>query len=280
VLKADNFNFTSYSSKSESDSNTLEISSDSTKIEEVYSRNQCTSSLKFRKITRMALMFTLSELLVILSALFYSFILFPIYASLEHDYQKALWTILLHPLWFRFTAIIPQFIIAVREYEHLGIWKIVFVMHSLYHDAMNRRMYLSNIADPSTMLVVSIMLNLTEILFRLTAHSTHSRVFKFVYQRESEKITEAHAVQLNVEMILEQMSIITAPFMMFLFQDYTILFSWYNGKVVPESAFGIMVVQLITEVITDVICVYFEARRFGPIIYQAWWTICKYWSFV
>lgn len=80
---------------------------------------------------RLAVMFTASELIVIVSALGYTFFLFPLYAALESDIYKALWRILLHPVWFEITMILPQRLISLKELRNVGVWRFIPVLHSL-----------------------------------------------------------------------------------------------------------------------------------------------------
>jgi hypothetical protein len=80
---------------------------------------------------RLALMFTVSELVVIVSALIYMFVLFPLYTRLGNDTWKALWRLLAHSVWFEMTMILPQRVIAMKELRGTSVWRFLPIMHSL-----------------------------------------------------------------------------------------------------------------------------------------------------
>lgn len=219
---------------------------------------------------RLTIMFAASELFVIVSALGYTFFLFPLYNQLESDVFRALWRVLLHPIWFEMTMILPQRLIALRELRYIGPYRFIPVMHSLFHTATIGRMLLNNISDISINISVTILSNLTEVLLRLTAYKRDFIAFRFIFGNNENigELGQMHATVLNAEMIMELLSILTSPFMMYFFSDYGYLFSWYGGFMSIGMLFITQFIQLLSEILTDMICVYYECQRFP--LFRVW----------
>lgn len=127
-------------------------------------------------------------------------------------------------------------------------------------------MLINNISDPTVSITVSILSNMMEILFRLTAYRRDFLAFRCLYGHAAdEDMSDLHAVVMNLETIMEVLSIIASPFLMFFFQSYAFAFSWYGGPMNPAQLFGMAAAQLVLEAITDVICFRYEGRKFDVI---------------
>jgi hypothetical protein len=101
----------------------------------------------------------------------------------------------------------------------------------------------------------------------MTAFRRDMIAFRVLYGDSPHELTLLHATVMNVEMVMELVGIITAPFLMLFFQPYNLMFNWFGGDT-GFQMFGVMLIQLFTEIITDVICISFEVKKFD--IYGSW----------
>ncbi len=210
---------------------------------------------------KFAIKYATTELFVIISALGYTFFLFPVYMNLT-DAWKILWCLILHPIWFEFTMLLPQRLLATREinkdHEYLNFLP---AMHSIFHNATIRRTIffaLDNFYFTVLLITVS---NIEEIILRLTVPYRDkfflNLFFKLVYtDKESSIVTYGSIV--NMEMLFELVGIMISPAMMLCFMKYGYLFIFNNGSM--ESIVYNFIIQLIMEILTDVFCIMYEVR--------------------
>lgn len=220
---------------------------------------------------RWTVMFVTSELFVIASALGYAFFLFPIYTQLSSDIYRGLWRFFLHPIWFELTMLLPQRVIALKEIPNgQTAFRIVPVMHSLFHNATMGWMLVNTIRDTYTMITVTLLSNLQELVLRSTAYKRDAIALRFLYKQSPTQICSLYASLLNIQIILEIVAIIISPIIMLAFRDYTFIFSWYSAS--NSSGFAmiiqITVFQLFCEFVTDIICILIESKFFN--IQEAW----------
>jgi hypothetical protein len=53
---------------------------------------------------------------------------------------------------------------------------------------------------------------------------------KLLYGKAPNELSNLHATIINVETILEVLAITISPFMMYWFNQYSVIFNWYGGK--------------------------------------------------
>jgi hypothetical protein len=88
-------------------------------------------------------------------------------------------------------------------------------------------------------------LTVQEILFRLTAYKRDFIALKLLYGDTPDELSHLHATIINVETILEVLAILTAPFITYWFNHYSILFNWYGGKI--KRSMYTLIIQAITQ---------------------------------
>src|SRR3954462_15268017 len=108
-------------------------------------------------------------------------------------------------------------------------------------------MLINNISDPSITLVITVLSNFEEILFRLTAYRRDFMSLKFLYGDIPKELSDFHATIMNIDMILELLAILVAPAMMYFFLPYGFMFNWYGGQFSALTTFGVMGLQLLSE---------------------------------
>lgn len=207
--------------------------------------------------------FAISEFFVIVSALGYTFFLFPIFMKLT-DVEKIFWALTLHPLWFEITMLLPQRLIAsIDTSEENKYVRYLPALHSIFHNVTIRRMILLCINDMYISLLLITLSNIQEIMFRLSVLWRDGYIMRLLFRGKKPDHT-IHGCVILMEMILELVSIFVSPFMMGLFAKYEYMFI-FNGAMLSNGTMWSTIIisfffQLFTEIPTDILCMHFEMR--------------------
>lgn len=210
---------------------------------------------------KFALKYAVTELFVIISALGYTFFLFPVYMDLD-DSWKILWCLILHPIWFEFTMLLPQRLLATREIskdnEYLNFLP---AMHSIFHNTTIRRTIFFGLNNFYFTILLITISNIQEIILRLTVPYRDKfflRIFFRLVYNEGESSVTTYGCIVNMEMLFELIGIMISPTMMLCFMKYGYLFIFNNGSM--ESIIYNFAIQLVMEILTDIFCIIYEMR--------------------
>lgn len=204
--------------------------------------------------------FGISELFVIISALCYTFFLYPIFMQLSLT-MKIVWRLFIHPLWFEITMLLPQRVLTSNELSGYDkTTSFLPALHSLFHNVTIGRMLLYSIDNFYVFLFLVTLNNIQEICLRFSLLWRDKFIAKWIY---GDKDNDHHIYGsiISIEMMLELIGIFISPFMMLLFNRYDYMFN-FNDKM--ENMISVTIysffVQLLLEIPTDIICIIYEMR--------------------
>lgn len=217
--------------------------------------------------------YALSQLFVIVSALGYTFFLFPMFLELSDTY-KIIWRLTVHPIWFEITMLLPQRILAAGDKTNTNQYtKFLPVMHSIFHNVTIGRMLLFTLNDIYISLFLITLTNIQEIVLRLTIKWRDDTVSKIFRLKHHDTDNIVHGCVILMEMMLEIVSIFISPIIMAFFMPYGYLFN-FNGQIGSSINLSYIIssffFQLITEVPTDIICMMFEIRSHKIPLHNIW----------
>jgi len=216
---------------------------------------------------RFALIYGLAELFVVVSALGYSFFLFPIYSNLD-DTSKICWRLFLHPVWFELTMMLPQRILAKDQVKtNMVHWRFLVVLHSLSHSVTIGRMLIMNVSSTTNATILIFLTNIQEFVMRVTTFKRDYLITWLfcgkehandMYKRKD--LVIVHTSIVTAEMIFEIVGImISMPFAIFFAkQKYLLNFNTHmypNGSIINNT-----LLQIIFEFVTDVLCILWEIK--------------------
>jgi hypothetical protein len=213
------------------------------------------------------------ELFVIVSALGYSFFLFPVFIQ-QPDWAKIIWRLTLHPIWFEFTMVLPQRILTKKEeFCDDKYKKFLPSLHAIFHNVTIGRMLLLSVNNIYLMIVLCILTNVEESIMRMTVMKRDGLFIRILYGSRDDDLA-THGCIVNIEMLFELIGIITSPFMMNAFAKYEYMFV-FNGQMATSSkSIGNIVVvlsiQLLPELVTDIICSMYEVYRHRIDLLDIW----------
>lgn len=241
------------------------------------------------RAVRSTIRFVISELIVIIGALSYTFFLFPFYVKLS-DGNKIIWRLTLHPLWFELMLLAQRVLASLDVTEENKYKRFFLALHSIFHYVTIGRMVLFSVNDPYMCLLMITLSNIQEIVGRLTVVWRDERIYKMFMTckrifglgkndiDEFKWDIETYGCIINMEMLLELISIFMSPFMMGLFMKYEYMFSFngvaaHAGSITVASIFLNFVYQLLTEILTDVLCMNFEMKIHKINLAKTWKNI-------
>lgn len=218
---------------------------------------------------KFAIKYGFSELMVIISALGYTFFLFPIFMNLD-DNLKIIWRLTLHPIWFETTMLLPQRILSTIDINNIKPnRRFLPAMHSIFHNATIGRMLLLSLDNIYMSIFLITLTNIQEIIMRLSVIKRDKIFIKLLYGEKDEDYYTYGCI-INMEMLFELVGIFISPVMMYSFSKYGYLFI-FNGAM--NSIFLNFAVQILMEVPTDLLCIIYEKRIHKMDIIKIWHDI-------
>lgn len=240
--------------------------------------------------------FAIAEFCVTVSALMYTFILFPIFLE-SSNVIKIIWRLTLHPIWFEMTILLPERVMTIGNLSIANnndkfYSSFIPVMHSIFHNITLGRMLLYSVNDIYMCLLLTMLTNLIEIILRLSILKRDDffkkfiglSIFKKCFDTKSEEQSgeqreknhqdelDRHGAIIIMELLLEIVSIFISPIIMICFMKYKYMFNFNGGS--TETSLTIIFInfalQFIFEIPTDLLCMIFEIRNHKIELYQIW----------
>ncbi|EFA84867.1 putative transmembrane protein [Heterostelium album PN500] len=226
-----------------------------------------------------------TETLVSATALLYGMFFIQIYANFS-NYAKIAWRLIVHPIYFEIFMMIPVRLLVTKQMEKKGvsIMHSLAVVHAQAHISTLGRMMISTINEIEFTIISVFLLNIGKLVFRSSVQIRDkyaSKVFEKVMgaeHKESKKFVRA--VGLYTEMIMENASIPTSAFTMWVFYNFRGLFFFPfpdGGSFTLGEAVINAVIQLALAVPFDILTLIINERYFGLPLERAWKKMREKW---
>eukprot|EP01133_Synstelium_polycarpum_P007467 gene7467-8736_t len=234
---------------------------------------------------RNGLAFLGTEVLVSATALVYGMFLINVYSGFS-NYLKVAWRLVVHPIYFEIFMMIPVRLLVTKQSEKKGvnIMHNLAVVHSQAHISTLGRMMISTIGDTKFTIISVILLNMGKLIFRSSVQIRDKYaskvVSKFIGHEHKESKKFVRAVGLYTELIMENASIPSSAFAMWIFYDSRALFFLPyppGGSFTLADATINVVIQLVVAFPFDILTIWLNERHFNLPMERAWLRMREKW---
>ncbi|GAM20701.1 hypothetical protein SAMD00019534_038760, partial [Acytostelium subglobosum LB1] len=224
------------------------------------------------------------EVLVAVSALLYGMFIYLVYSNFS-NIAKVAWRLIVHSIYFEVGMMIPVRLLVTKQMEKKGvsIMHSLAVVHAQAHISTLGRMMISTINDTTLTVISVLLLNIGKMVFRSTVQVRDKYASKVLEKVAGTEHIESkkfvRAVGLFTEMIMENASIPTSAFTLWVFRNYQGLFY----MPFPDKSFGIVdivinvAIQLGIAIPFDIVTLLINERYFGMPLERAWKKMREKW---
>ncbi|GAM20702.1 hypothetical protein SAMD00019534_038770 [Acytostelium subglobosum LB1] len=232
----------------------------------------------FRQKLNNGLAFLGTEVLVSATALLYGMFFIQVYTNFS-DMMKVTWRLLVHPVYFEIFMMIPVRLLVTKQMEKKGqsVMHSLAVVHAQAHISTLGRLMISTIGDINFTIGSVFLLNFGKLVVRSSVQVRDKYASKLLEKLLGSEHVESkkfvRAAGLFTEMIMENASIPTSAFMMWLFVNSRALFflPYPSGEsFTMEAALINVAIQILIAIPFDIVTLVINERYFGLPLERAW----------